>query len=141
MIIFVFLLQFLLTPPDEGPRVKGQRIKLQDIIEGMYNPLSSNNGCWISRKYFLYESSGTFDNLHFIFTYSWWVSISKPMGWNRITDRWKSIREDIDDKYNIREFNFHLLLAVSPLTPKEKLFQSLNSIDVIVRQFTSSIRS
>lgn len=43
-------LQFLLTPPDEGPRVKGQRIKLQDIIEGMYNPLTSNNGCWISCK-------------------------------------------------------------------------------------------
>jgi hypothetical protein len=51
-------LQFLLTPPDEGPRVKGQRIKLQDIIEGMYNPLSSNNGCWISRKSFFYETLG-----------------------------------------------------------------------------------
>lgn len=44
--------QFLLTPPDEGPRVKGQRIKLQDIIEGMYNPLNSNNGCWISCECF-----------------------------------------------------------------------------------------
>lgn len=49
MIAYFFChLQVLLTPPDEGPRVKGQRIKLQDIVEGVYNPLSSNNGCWIS---------------------------------------------------------------------------------------------
>ncbi|KAG5683000.1 hypothetical protein PVAND_012312 [Polypedilum vanderplanki] len=47
----------LLTPPDEGPRVKGQRIKLQDIIEGAYSPLSgSNNGCWISSEEFLYQN-------------------------------------------------------------------------------------
>jgi hypothetical protein len=49
---FNFFLKVLLTPPDEGPRIKGQRIKLQDIIEGMYHPLNSNNGCWISCKYF-----------------------------------------------------------------------------------------
>lgn len=42
--------QILLTPPDEGPRVKGQRIKLQDIVDGLYNPLKVN-GSWISRKY------------------------------------------------------------------------------------------
>ena len=41
----------LLTPPEQGPRIKGQRIKLQDIIDGAYNPLTSNNGCWINRKY------------------------------------------------------------------------------------------
>jgi inactive dipeptidyl peptidase 10 len=38
-----------LTPPDEGPRVKGQRIKLQDIIDGEYLP-SKINGTWIGGK-------------------------------------------------------------------------------------------
>lgn len=42
--------QILLTPPDEGPRVKGQRIKLQDIVDGVYVPLAVN-GSWIGRKY------------------------------------------------------------------------------------------
>jgi hypothetical protein len=46
-----FSLKVLLTPPDEGPRVKGQRIKLQDIIDGFYTPANMNNGCWISCKY------------------------------------------------------------------------------------------
>lgn len=33
--------------------MKGQRIKLQDIIDGYYNPSNgNNNGCWISCKYF-----------------------------------------------------------------------------------------
>lgn len=59
---FRLLFQFLLTPPDEGPRVKGQRIKLQDIVEGMYNPLSSNNGCWISRESSTCESSKQFSH-------------------------------------------------------------------------------
>lgn len=36
----------LLTPPDEGPRVKGQRIKLQDIVDGLYVPQRAN-GSWI----------------------------------------------------------------------------------------------
>lgn len=36
----------LLTPPDEGPRVKGQRIKLQDIVDGVYVPQRAN-GSWI----------------------------------------------------------------------------------------------
>lgn len=55
---FFWHFQVLLTPPDEGPRVKGQRIKLQDIVEGVYNPLSSNNGCWISCEwpFFLVET-------------------------------------------------------------------------------------
>lgn len=39
----------LLTPPDEGPRVKGQRIKLQDIVDGLYVPQRAN-GSWIDGK-------------------------------------------------------------------------------------------
>lgn len=39
----------LLTPPDEGPRVKGQRIKLQDIVDGDYVPLHVN-GTWLGGK-------------------------------------------------------------------------------------------
>lgn len=39
----------LLTPPDEGPRVKGLRIRMQDIVDGDYNPLKFN-GTWISGK-------------------------------------------------------------------------------------------
>lgn len=46
-----YYLQVLLTPPEQGPRIKGQRIKLQDIIDGAYNPLTSNNGSWINCKY------------------------------------------------------------------------------------------
>lgn len=42
-------LQVLLTPPDEGPRVKGLRIKLQDIVDGEYMPLRVN-GTWIGGK-------------------------------------------------------------------------------------------
>lgn len=41
--------QILLTPPDEGPRVKGQRIKLQDIVDGHYKP-HRTNGTWINCK-------------------------------------------------------------------------------------------
>ncbi|XP_055372089.1 inactive dipeptidyl peptidase 10 isoform X2 [Condylostylus longicornis] len=44
----------LLTPPDEGPRVKGQRIKLQDVIDGLYLPQRSN-GTWINAEEFLYQ--------------------------------------------------------------------------------------
>lgn len=40
----------LLTPPDEGPRVKGQRIKLQDIVDGLYVPQRAN-GSWIDGKF------------------------------------------------------------------------------------------
>lgn len=46
---FLHLSKVLLTPPDEGPRVKGQRIKLQDIVDGLFLPLHSN-GSWISGK-------------------------------------------------------------------------------------------
>lgn len=45
----------LLTPPDEGPRVKGQRIKLQDIIDGEYAPRKLN-GSWIGPDEFLYQN-------------------------------------------------------------------------------------
>ncbi|XP_060657686.1 uncharacterized protein LOC132792360 isoform X1 [Drosophila nasuta] len=44
----------LLTPPDEGPRVKGQRIKLQDIVDGLYIPQRAN-GSWIDAEEFLYQ--------------------------------------------------------------------------------------
>ncbi|EDW76193.2 uncharacterized protein Dwil_GK14793 [Drosophila willistoni] len=44
----------LLTPPDEGPRVKGQRIKLQDIVDGLYMPQRAN-GSWIDAEEFLYQ--------------------------------------------------------------------------------------
>ncbi|EDX03979.1 GD22563 [Drosophila simulans] len=44
----------LLTPPDEGPRVKGQRIKLQDIVDGLFVPQHSN-GSWIDGEEFLYQ--------------------------------------------------------------------------------------
>lgn len=39
--------QILLTPPDEGPRVKGSRIKLQDIVDGHYTA-QKTNGTWIN---------------------------------------------------------------------------------------------
>ncbi|XP_058063063.1 venom dipeptidyl peptidase 4 [Anopheles bellator] len=45
----------LLTPPDEGPRVKGQRIRLQDIIDGEYAP-KKLNGSWIGADEFLYQN-------------------------------------------------------------------------------------
>ncbi|XP_043648359.1 uncharacterized protein LOC122616848 isoform X1 [Drosophila teissieri] len=44
----------LLTPPDEGPRVKGQRIKLQDIVDGLFVPQHSN-ASWIDGEEFLYQ--------------------------------------------------------------------------------------
>jgi hypothetical protein len=37
----------LLTPPDEGPRVRGQRVSLGDVIGGDLQP-SRFNGTWIS---------------------------------------------------------------------------------------------
>lgn len=43
----------LLTPPDEGPRVKGGRLKLQDVVNGEYEP-AKLNGEWVSSTEFLY---------------------------------------------------------------------------------------
>ncbi|XP_046811930.1 dipeptidyl aminopeptidase-like protein 6, partial [Lucilia cuprina] len=37
----------LLTPPDEGPRVKGQRLKLQEIVDGVFMP-QKTNGTWVN---------------------------------------------------------------------------------------------
>jgi len=39
----------LLTPPDEGPRVKGRRFELEDIFSPDFQPLRLN-GSWISGK-------------------------------------------------------------------------------------------
>ncbi|CAG7816853.1 unnamed protein product [Allacma fusca] len=35
----------ILTPPDEGPRVKGRRFELEDIFNPLHHPLQ-NNGTW-----------------------------------------------------------------------------------------------
>lgn len=44
--------QVLLTPPDEGPRVKGERLRLQDIVNGDYSP-KKLQGSWMSSHEFL----------------------------------------------------------------------------------------
>lgn len=40
----------LLTPPDEGPRIKGNRFKLQDILGHDFQPLRFN-GTWVTCKH------------------------------------------------------------------------------------------
>lgn len=40
----------LLTPPDDGPRVKGRRFELHDILNHEFTPLRFN-GTWVTRKY------------------------------------------------------------------------------------------
>lgn len=55
----------LLTPPDEGPRVKGQRFKLQDILSHDFQPLRFN-GTWVSGEYmqtYKLRSNDTGDNV------------------------------------------------------------------------------
>lgn len=37
----------LLTPPDQGPRVRGHRLRLHDILDREFTPLRFN-GTWIS---------------------------------------------------------------------------------------------
>ncbi|RZF33294.1 hypothetical protein LSTR_LSTR007639 [Laodelphax striatellus] len=44
----------LLTPPDEGPRVKGARLRLQDVLSHELNPLR-HNGSWISGDEFIFR--------------------------------------------------------------------------------------
>ncbi|XP_039298265.1 dipeptidyl aminopeptidase-like protein 6 [Nilaparvata lugens] len=44
----------LLTPPDEGPRVKGTRLRLQDVLSHELNPLR-HNGSWISGDEFIFR--------------------------------------------------------------------------------------
>lgn len=45
----------LLTPPDEGPRVKGRRLELQDIFSPDFQPYHLN-GTWISGESLKYLS-------------------------------------------------------------------------------------
>ncbi|CAG9131474.1 unnamed protein product [Plutella xylostella] len=40
----------LLTPPDEGPRVKGRRLRIQDILDDDLKPVRWN-GTWISGEW------------------------------------------------------------------------------------------
>lgn len=40
----------LLTPPDEGPRVKGVRFELEDILSHEFQP-PRFNGTWVSGMY------------------------------------------------------------------------------------------
>lgn len=40
----------LLTPPDEGPRVKGRRLKIQDLLTNELVP-ARWNGTWISGEF------------------------------------------------------------------------------------------
>ncbi|XP_047506073.1 dipeptidyl aminopeptidase-like protein 6 isoform X1 [Pieris napi] len=44
----------LLTPPDEGPRVKGRRLKIQDLVTDELVPVRWN-GTWISGDEFVYR--------------------------------------------------------------------------------------
>lgn len=105
--------QVLLTPPDEGPRVKGQRIKLQDIVEGVYNPLSSNNGCWISCEWPFFPRQNikwSAEIINFTHNFSWRVSLPESMG----RDSFIVHREKLDDvgahfdvKHNLCEYCRH----------------------------------
>ncbi|XP_061380627.1 dipeptidyl aminopeptidase-like protein 6 isoform X2 [Danaus plexippus] len=46
----------LLTPPDEGPRVKGRRLKIQDLLTEDLVPIKWN-GTWISGDEFVYRDA------------------------------------------------------------------------------------
>ncbi|KAG6460921.1 hypothetical protein O3G_MSEX012306, partial [Manduca sexta] len=46
----------LLTPPDEGPRVKGRRLRIQDLLNDELQPIRWN-GTWISGDEFVYRDS------------------------------------------------------------------------------------
>lgn len=110
---FFWHFQVLLTPPDEGPRVKGQRIKLQDIVEGVYNPLSSNNGCWISCEWPFFPRQNikwSAEIINFTHNFSWRVSLPESMG----RDSFIVHREKLDDvgahfdvKHNLCEYCRH----------------------------------
>jgi len=41
---------YLVRPPDEGPRVKGRKITIQDVTSPKF-VLPPFNGSWISGKY------------------------------------------------------------------------------------------
>ncbi|XP_057333646.1 dipeptidyl aminopeptidase-like protein 6 [Microplitis mediator] len=44
----------VLTPPDEGPRVRGTRLRLSDILSGELSPLPFN-GTWVSNRHICYR--------------------------------------------------------------------------------------
>ncbi|KAG7188926.1 hypothetical protein KM043_008527 [Ampulex compressa] len=43
----------LLTPPDEGPRVRGSRLRLAEVLSGELSPLLFN-GSWVSSRHICY---------------------------------------------------------------------------------------
>ncbi|XP_064096888.1 inactive dipeptidyl peptidase 10-like isoform X4 [Macrobrachium nipponense] len=47
----------LLTPPDSGPRVKGSRFTLADVLSGQFNP-PGFNGKWISSTEIVFRDDG-----------------------------------------------------------------------------------
>jgi inactive dipeptidyl peptidase 10 len=59
VLVIVFVLALivtsvvLLTPPDEGPRVKGHRFKLADVLGHEFLPLRFN-GSWVSPHELIY---------------------------------------------------------------------------------------
>ncbi|XP_058799577.1 inactive dipeptidyl peptidase 10 isoform X3 [Phymastichus coffea] len=46
----------LLTPPDEGPRISGSRIKLSEVLYGKLTPLLFN-GTWVSDRHICYKDT------------------------------------------------------------------------------------
>ncbi|OXA63602.1 Inactive dipeptidyl peptidase 10 [Folsomia candida] len=48
---------YLLTPPEEGPRVKGRRLELQDIFSHEFQPYHLN-GSWIGDEWIYRDASG-----------------------------------------------------------------------------------
>lgn len=60
---------YLLRPPDDGPRVKGAKLTIDDVISTKYvaQPL---NGTWISGKQAYIQILNTYNILWYIFTFS-----------------------------------------------------------------------
>ncbi|XP_043277514.1 inactive dipeptidyl peptidase 10 isoform X2 [Venturia canescens] len=46
----------LLTPPDEGPRVKGTRLRLSEVLSGELSP-PLFNGTWVSERHICYRDA------------------------------------------------------------------------------------
>ncbi|CAG5083318.1 Similar to DPP10: Inactive dipeptidyl peptidase 10 (Homo sapiens) [Cotesia congregata] len=46
----------VLTPPDEGPRVRGERLRLSEILSGELSPLPFN-GTWVSNRHICYRDA------------------------------------------------------------------------------------
>ena len=49
VILMVVLSVIIITPPDPGPRVKGEKIRLDDIIHGKFKP-NPFNATWHSGR-------------------------------------------------------------------------------------------